>query len=255
MSLIRMPEWQEPAFVSKESTTQLKDEVFRSSTWKLERNLKVYLPPGYENDQKSWPLVLILDGEPARKSGFFVEALDHIMGKTMDSAVVVFMDIPGRDMWWDAVSGGRENFGKMVSEELYPFLLKQYRISDKAEDHLVYGAALAGSGALFLGLRHPDVFGKVASQSFYMHNEPMRRSQLEYLDPTRPKAIFYLDWCQVDIQDPGEGTDVKRDNLAVAQALENAGFKVITRELKTGQGWPSWRAQWPEIMSLMFPGT
>ena len=59
--------------------------------------------------------------------------------------------------------GGRADlYGRMLVEELKPFIDNQYRTRHHAQSTGVGGSSLGGLVSLFLGLRYPKVFGKVA---------------------------------------------------------------------------------------------
>lgn len=61
------------------------------------------------------------------------------------------------------LGGGKADaYGQMVVEELRPFIAQRYRTLDGVEDCGMGGSSLGGLVTLYLGMRYPDVFGKLA---------------------------------------------------------------------------------------------
>ena len=56
-------------------------------------------------------------------------------------------------------------YGRMLVEELKPFIDRTYRTRADAPNTGLGGSSLGGLVSLHLGLRHPDVFGKLAVMS------------------------------------------------------------------------------------------
>ena len=255
MSDLTMPGWKDPAWLTAGGELPaLKEETFITKDLEEgERKLHVFLPPGYSKNNDPYPLILVLNGEPFRKNGNMVAALQQLMPKTVEPAVVVFMDQPGSRMWWEFCSGGQKEFSDVVTGQLLPFLGERYHLDNRPERRMVMGADLGGHGALYLGLARPDFFGKVSVHSFYAHNSPMTRATLAARMKGKEKAKFYIDWCEQDVYDPGEGTDLARDGKVVGDTLREDGYDVTAIELKTGRGWGSWRAQTSTILESMLP--
>jgi predicted alpha/beta superfamily hydrolase len=118
--------------------------------------------------------------------------------------------------------GGRADlYGRMVVEELKPFIDRQYRTRRHAQSTGVGGSSLGGLVSLFLGLRYPKVFGKVAvlSPSVWWHD----RAILSFVQTaelsTRPKV-----WLDVGT---AEGTSPER-------SMEDAR---LLRDALIGRGW------------------
>jgi predicted alpha/beta superfamily hydrolase len=81
----------------------------------------------------------------------------------------------------------------MLVEELKPFIDSEYRTLTDAGNTGLGGASLGGLVSLYLGLRHPTVFGKLAviSPSVWWDNNLIIR-QVKALN-SRPAARIWLD--------------------------------------------------------------
>lgn len=59
--------------------------------------------------------------------------------------------------------GGQANlYGRMVVEELKPFIDSTYRTLTDAQNTGVGGSSFGGNISLYLGLKYPQVFGRLA---------------------------------------------------------------------------------------------
>ena len=56
-------------------------------------------------------------------------------------------------------------FNKFLAQELVPWIHQRYHVTSDPSQTVVGGLSRGGLAAAFAGLRHPDIFGKVLSQS------------------------------------------------------------------------------------------
>jgi enterochelin esterase-like enzyme len=64
------------------------------------------------------------------------------------------------------LGGGRaDRYAKFLLEEVRPFVSREYRTLPGAENTGIGGSSLGGLVSLYLGLRQPDIFGKIAALS------------------------------------------------------------------------------------------
>ena len=154
---------------------------FRSRILKATRAVTVYLPPGYEEDtERAYPLLVMQDGQNLFDPGTsfirgqtwrVAETADAVMG-AREAAPVVIVGVanggekrlaeytPSRD--WKMGGGDAGRYGEMVIAELLPFLRKEYRVTRDAAQTGIGGSSLGGLVSLWMGLRYPETFGKLA---------------------------------------------------------------------------------------------
>jgi predicted alpha/beta superfamily hydrolase len=63
------------------------------------------------------------------------------------------------------VGGGADLYGRMLVEELKPYVDANYRTKPGREHTGIGGSSLGGLVSLYLGLRHADTFGRVVAMS------------------------------------------------------------------------------------------
>jgi len=146
-----------------------------------ERDITVYLPPGYDEARhRHYPLLILQDGQ-----NLFDPETSFIRGRTWrvaesaDDAIVageaeplVIAGVanagerrlaeytPVRD--WKLGGGEASHYAEMVTRELLPFLHARYRLRAGAGETGIGGSSLGGLVSLWMGLMHPEVFGKLA---------------------------------------------------------------------------------------------
>jgi enterochelin esterase family protein len=144
-----------------------------------EREIYVYLPPGYhlpENARRRYPSIYMLSGFTGRGAMLlnatgWGEPLDRRLDRLvaagkMRPAVVVLPDCFtrfGGSQYLDSPATGR--YETHLVRELVPWVDARYRTRARARNRAVVGKSSGGYGALVLGMRHPEIFGVVASHS------------------------------------------------------------------------------------------
>lgn len=159
--------------------------AFESKILGNTRDLTVYLPPGYdEKDDRRYPVLYMQDNQNLFDANrAYVpgnhwrlhEAADAAIGeRTAAPMIIVGVDHAGvarADEYTHVEdpkhkSGGRaSDYARMLIEELKPVIDAGFRTLPDAEHTAVGGSSLGGLVSLFLFLRHPDVFRRVAVMS------------------------------------------------------------------------------------------
>ena len=162
----------------------IKHQRFRSRFLRNQRDLIVYLPPGYaEQPQRSFPVLYLHDGQNLFDGATsFIPGVDWHVGQTADHfiyegrvepLIIVGIYNAGKQRIGEytptrapKLGGGRaDRYAKFLLEEVRPFVNRQYRIAEGADRTGIGGSSLGGLVSLYLGLRQPQVFGKIAALS------------------------------------------------------------------------------------------
>ncbi|HTZ58342.1 MAG TPA: alpha/beta hydrolase-fold protein [Acidobacteriaceae bacterium] len=158
-----------------------KHEQFASAVMGTSHDLIVYLPPMYRTAlQKRFPVLYMQDGQNLFDPGTsFVPGNYWHMGETADGLIeggaiepLIIVGVyntgekrideytPVQD---SRLGGGRADaYGRMLVEELKPFIDAQYRTRPEVPYCGLGGSSLGGLVTLYLGLRYPDTFSRLA---------------------------------------------------------------------------------------------
>lgn len=179
----------------------LKDNLLGDSS---ERNLYVYLPPGYEASVRRYPTAYLLHafGQDAEKLVYpatdgqrwtppLVDVLDPVFERMgTDPMIVVIPDGDTRygcGQWVDSPVTG--NFEQYVVRDVVAHVDNTYRTLPEAESRGVLGFSSGGFGAWNIGSRNPDTFSALAMISGDSLLDVTHKPLLyEYLSSIWPEA-------------------------------------------------------------------
>jgi enterochelin esterase-like enzyme len=162
----------------------IKHEQFPSRFLRNKRDLIVYLPPGYDQQPaRQFPVLYLHDGQNLFDgSTSFIPGMDWHVGQTADYGisqglieplVIVGIYNAGKQRLGEytptrvpRLGGGRVNrYAKFLLEEVQPFVRSKYRLLDGPRNTGIGGSSLGALASLYLGLRMPQIFGKIAALS------------------------------------------------------------------------------------------
>ena len=96
-SWLAMPGWKAPSFLEESDTSRRGRMVTHELESKLlekKHNVHVYLPAGYEGGEDAYPVAYFHGGAAAQARGPFPQALDNLIGTSVASVIVVFIQEP-----------------------------------------------------------------------------------------------------------------------------------------------------------------
>ncbi len=140
------------------------------------RELPVYLPPGCETAKRRYPVLYYLPGfTGGGRSAVNVKLWQENVVQRFDRLIAqgkakpAIMVIPdcttayGGSQYVNSSATGR--YEDHIVTELVPYIEDKFPVFRAAVGRAALGSSSGGFGALWLGMRHPDVFGHVASHS------------------------------------------------------------------------------------------
>lgn len=135
---------------------------------KMGRNIKttIVLPAGYDvNSDKRYPVVYLLNGHGGNHMTF-VSRIKTTLPEDAEKWNMIFVCPDGQDSWyWDSPIDPTFQFETFVSRELTGYVDANYKTRADAVGRAVTGFSMGGHGGLWLGIRHPDIFGACGSMS------------------------------------------------------------------------------------------
>lgn len=137
----------------------------------LKRDVKysVYLPPGYDYDERSYPVVYLLHGYTDDNIAWFqFGEVDRYADKAIADGTIPPMIIimPNADSSWYINSyDGKENYEDFFIKEFIPTIEKKYRIRSEKQFRGIAGLSMGGYGTLIYALKYPEFFSSAAPLS------------------------------------------------------------------------------------------
>jgi len=147
----------------------IKSEIL-SEWWGKEMRLKaaVILPGNYFKELRKYPVRYNIAGYGGRytRASRFLRDMEWWQSEEAPEVIQVFLD--GEGPYGDSYQLDSENsgpYGKALTEELIPFIEKEYRGIGTPETRFVDGCSTGGWVSLALQLFYPDFFGGCFSYS------------------------------------------------------------------------------------------
>jgi enterochelin esterase-like enzyme len=245
---------------------------FRSRILPDRRDLIVYLPPGYETEpSRYYPVLYLNDGQ-----NLFDPQTSFIKGRTwqvretadvaieageVEPLIIVGIYNTGdrrlaeytHERDWQMGGGEADSYGALLNRELMPWIAEHYRVNPGREHTGLGGSSLGGLVSLYLGLRYPDVFGRLAvlSPSVWWNHKSILGVLNEVAPHLQERPRIWL-----DVGDH-EGRMTLRDTELLAKRLKTNGWRDESVHFETVRGGThdegSWAGRVGPMLRFLFP--
>lgn len=137
-------------------------EVYSPS---MKKNIKtvVVLPDDY-NGSKALPVFYLLHGYSGNYANW-VQAKAVKDGADQYQMIVVCPDGGFGSWYWDSPVDPQFKYETFVSKELIEWVDKKYSTIKSPQGRAISGLSMGGHGGLYLGIKHPEIFGACGSMS------------------------------------------------------------------------------------------
>jgi predicted alpha/beta superfamily hydrolase len=237
------------------------------------RDVMVHLPPQYfEEKGRRFPVLYLHDGQnlfdgrtsyiPGRTWRAQTTADALVMAGEIEPVILVGVAntglrrmaeyTPTRDF---KLGGGEgRSYGRLLMEELKPFIDGAYRTRVDAGIPGLGGSSLGGLISLYLGLENPGVFGKLAVMSPSLWWD--HRSILEFVQQVQPKPEQRI-WMDMGT---AEGARHIRDADLLYKLLIKRGWRPeVDLKYVKSQGAvhdeDAWAARLGDVLRFLFPAS
>jgi predicted alpha/beta superfamily hydrolase len=227
--------FREPFLVS--SGQFRKHDQFRSRFLRNQRDLIIYLPPGYnEQPWRRFPVLYLHDGQNLfdRATAFAGQdwniqgSADYlIQSGAVEPLLIVGIYNTGKSRIYEytptkvpKLGGGRaDRYAKFLMQEVMPFVQQQYRALPAPSQTGIGGSSLGGLVSLYFGLKYPQTFGRIAalSPSVWWHQRAIHRFAAAATPEPRPRI-----WLDIGTR---EGPRIVQDVEQLRDILLKKGWR------------------------------
>ena len=246
--------------------------AFHSRHLPDDRDIIVYLPPDYDDHpDRTYPVLYMHDGQnlfdPATAFAGRTWQVSENADAAIEAGEVELLLIVGiyntgdrrlaeytHERDWQRGGGEAAKYGRLIVDDLMPFIARNYRVRGDRASTGLGGSSLGGLVTLYLGMRYPQHFGRLAvlSPSVWWNH----RSILGYLNERAPE-IWERPRLWLDVGE-GEGRRTVQDVEQLARRLKANGwvpgetlhvehFPSLTHDE------PSWAARVRPMLRFLFP--
>jgi enterochelin esterase family protein len=241
--------------------------TYRSQALDRFRRMHVYTPPGYEKDDRSYPVLYLLHGaidsdDSWSTIGRAGVILDNLIATGQARAMIVVMPNghtgpfqfgPGSDLERQITEFGADFVG-----DIRPYVESHYRVVADREHRAIAGLSMGGQQTLniafdqlqdygYIGVFSSGVFGIAGGFGGGPRNEDWEESRQATLDDAELKQGLCLVWF-------GCGDDdflLSTSNSTIAM-LRSHGFEVVDHQTGGGHTWSNWRDYLSEFAPQLF---
>lgn len=217
-----------------------KHSAFHSEFLVDDHDVLVHLPPEYSESSRTYPVLYLQDGQNLFDSSTAFGGQEWYVDETADALIrdnriepLIIVGIynaglhrvdeytPSRD--GRTRQGGNGGlYGRMVVEELKPFIDSEYRTAQGPKNTGLGGSSLGALASLALGIKYPQVFGKLAilSPSIWWDDRRILRivDRADLID--RPQV-----WLDVGTNEGSSPQKTMQDARALRDLLVRKGWR------------------------------
>ena len=239
---------------------------YYSKSLKRFRRMHIYTPPGYEADNKKYPVFYLLHGAmdcddswtTVGRAGII---MDNLIADKKAKPMVIVMPAGHTTKNFNiggGIHGMVDEFSEDFVNDIMPYVENNYRVLKTREDRAIAGLSMGGMQTLniaisdlgrysYIGVFSSGIFdlgdnmpGQSASPSWEEQHKDM-------LDNKDLKKGLKLLWFATGSEDFLVGT-----SKASVEMLKNHGFSPVYKESGGGHTWSNWRDYLNEFAPQLF---
>jgi enterochelin esterase-like enzyme len=197
-----------------------------------ERDIYLYRPPVKE----PVPLLVVYDGQDYLQRGKLAVIVDNLIAdKRIQPIAMAFLPSAGR--WRNVEYACSDGTLLWLDQIILPLASENLNLIDIKKHPGAYGvlgASLGGTMSFYTGLRMPDVFGKVLSQSGAFMFESRDFAVVDLVKHQQSSQLnIWMDVGQLDV--------LLEDNQNMYELLQDKKYNVTYREFSGGHNFTAWR--------------
>jgi enterochelin esterase-like enzyme len=246
--------------------------TLKSRILNMDRHYAVYLPPGYEETDISYPVLYLLHGSGDDHTGWVqFGQVGHIADKTIAEGkaapmIIVMPDANTKVKGYFNQPDGSFAYEDFFFDELIPHIEATYRVRSERRYRAVSGLSMGGGGTVFYALHRPELFAAAAPLSAttgsswlvrdskatqeqtdafgrrYGFDYILNNSSKEELDLVR-RVRWYIS-C-------GDDDFLYRDNSMMHVLFREKEIPHEYRVKDGGHTWTYWRMELPLVMEFV----
>jgi len=249
----------------------------KSKILNMDRKFAIYLPPGYETSERSYPVLYLLHGAGDDQTGWVqfgeVQSIEDkaIADGSATPMIIVMPDANTGTRGYSNDVTGKWRYEDFFFQELMPYVEKTYRIKGEKRYRAVSGLSMGGGGTFTYALHHPELFSSACPLSAATGPASIEEAKTRWLrnNPNLPDSLiekYFKDQNVVylvnNIADSVKKTvrwyidDGDDDFLYEGNCLVHIAMKKrdIPHEFRIRDGahtWTYWRESLPEVLKFV----
>ncbi len=219
----------------------------------------VYTPPGYnENPTQEYPVFYLISGTTDTDETYFKVGranfiLDNLIAQGLAKPMIIVMPYGNPAAYFDAGDSRRMDTGYRLSEDILnvmmPYVEKNYRTINNAENRAIGGFSRGGNQGLTLGMNNLDKFSYLCSYASFAGNVTDFEKTFRHFiqNPEQTNQCINLFWLGVGTED-----FLYEKAKLFMEKLEKNGIKTTTMITGGGHTWMNAKIYLAESVKLLF---
>lgn len=247
---------------------------YDSPTLKEQRRITIYTPPGYENNNATYPVFYLLHGSGGDEEAWIAlgrtaQIMDNLIAQGKAQPMIVVMSnghtqnpaAPGethRDYRPAMGGGAREAVASMEDSfgDIIKFVESNYRVRANKANRAIAGLSMGGMHTAAISAQYPNtfdymgVFSAPPIASMMSRNDEERGQYAnEFIGKLKTQQAngFELYWIAC-----GDTDFLYQGVLDSMKAMDEIGFDYTYRESGEGHIWKNWRIYLSEFAPMLF---
>ncbi|MCD7936558.1 MAG: esterase family protein [Tannerellaceae bacterium] len=145
--------------------------IIQSNILKADRKYSIYLPPGYDETDRHYPVLYLLHGAGDDHTGWVQfgqvqHIADNVIAEGKAGPMIIVMPDANTGVrgYFNAIDG-KFNYEEFFFNELIPHIEKNYRVRSERRYRAIAGLSMGGGGTIFYALHRPELFAAAAPLS------------------------------------------------------------------------------------------
>ena len=133
----------------------------------MKKNIRscIVIPDSYSKTGKSYPTLYVLHGYSGNYGSMAKDFHEVLQFADQYGMIIVAVDGEFSSWYFDSPVDPAMRYETYVSKELVSFIDNNYNTIKQPSGRAITGLSMGGHGALYLSIRHQDVFGAAGSMS------------------------------------------------------------------------------------------
>ncbi len=235
---------------------------YYSSVTRSWRQFYIYTPPQYDSAiNEKYPILYILHGGGEDETGWATQGktdliLDNLIAAGKAKPMLIVMpdaNIGAGGFNAGGIESSLKLFEREMKEAIIPFVEKNYRAINTANERAMAGLSLGGMHTLYTGINNTDMFSYlgVFSSGWIV---PMMNdiSDKHYSFLKNNTAMVNSNLKSFWISQGGKEDIAWKNGKIMLEKLDEANIKYTYSEYSGGHTWPVWRNNLYNFAQLLF---
>ncbi|MDR1860274.1 MAG: esterase family protein [Bacteroidales bacterium] len=261
------------AAVAAQGSAVYETRTVKSSILNMERRYAVYLPPGYADSDRSYPVLYLLHGSGDDHTGWVqFGQVQHIADKAIASGaaspmLIVMPDANTKVKGYFNQPDGSFAFEDFFFKELIPHIEKTYRVRTERRYRAISGLSMGGGGTIYYALHRPDMFAAACPLSATTGSDWIIRQGSKFTDEQKEAYrkrhnidVIFADAPKEQIDafkgirwyvSCGDDDFLYKDNSLLHILFRDRGIPHEYRVKDGGHTWTYWRMELAVVLEFV----